>query len=144
MENTKQQRNTRQRQVVLDELRKVSSHPTAGELFEIVRVQLPKISLGTVYRNLEVLAQAGKIRKIELGGGETRFDGDTRPRYHVRCTNCGQLEDVHTPTLELNCDELREKGYEVLGHRLEFVAVCPKCAGAESEKHTDRLQAVQK
>jgi len=61
----KTQRNTRQRQVVLEELRKLTSHPTAAELYEITRARLPKISLGTVYRNLEVLAENG-VRSYPL------------------------------------------------------------------------------
>ena len=64
------QRNTKQRQVILEELQKVTSHPTAAGLYDIVRLRLPKISLGTVYRNLERLASAGTIRKLELGGAQ--------------------------------------------------------------------------
>ena len=71
-----QQRTTRQRQVILEELQKLQSHPTAAALYEIVRRRVPKISLGTVYRNLELLARTGLIRKLEFAGAEARFDGN--------------------------------------------------------------------
>ena len=70
------QRNTRQREVILEELRKLRSHPTAPVLYEIVRRRLPRISLGTVYRNLELLAKSGVVRKLELSDSEARFDGN--------------------------------------------------------------------
>ena len=66
------QRNTRQRQVILEELRCLESHPTAAALHAIVRRRLPKISLGTVYRNLELLARKGMIQKLESAGAEAR------------------------------------------------------------------------
>ena len=137
------QRNTQQRRIVLEELRKVTSHPTAAELCELVRLRLPKISLGTVYRNLDVLSQAGEVAKIEWGGSETRFDGDSRQHYHVRCLGCGSVADVHLPPVDISSEDLERDGYEVLGHRLEFIAVCPKCrsemSGEEAEKNTDQL-----
>ena len=70
------QRNTPQRKVILEELQKAASHPTAAELYEIVRRRLPRISLGTVYRNLELLSESGLIRKLSMGSAEARFDGD--------------------------------------------------------------------
>ena len=73
------QRNTRQRAVIVEELCKTTAHPTAVELYEVVRRRLPKISLGTVYRNLDLLARLGIIDKLDLSGAEARFDGDVRP-----------------------------------------------------------------
>ena len=88
------QRITRQRVVILDELRKVRCHPTATGLYEIVRRQLPKVSLGTVYRNLELLARMGTIRKLEFSGTEARFDGDIGRHDHIRCVRCDRVDDV--------------------------------------------------
>ena len=79
------QRVTRQRRVILEELRKLTSHPTAPALYEVVRRRLPRISLGTVYRNLELLARAGFIQRLDLQGAEARFDGNPEHHYHVRC-----------------------------------------------------------
>ena len=74
-----QTRMTRQRAVILEELRKVKTHPTADELYSIVRERLPRISLGTVYRNLDFLTESKEILKLESAGSIRRFDGDTRP-----------------------------------------------------------------
>ncbi len=121
-------RNTRQRQVVLEELRNVTSHPTAAELYDMARQRLPKISIATVYRNLELLAKAGEITKLELGGGEARFDGDASQHHHIRCTQCDRVEDALGPALQPNVPEVTSpSGYEVTGYKLEFVGVCPDC-----------------
>ena len=71
-------RMTHQRRIILEELRNTRSHPTADEVYEIVRKRIPKISLGTVYRNLELLSESGVIQKLEIGGTQKRFDGTGR------------------------------------------------------------------
>ena len=65
---------TRQRKVILEELLKQNAHPSADEIYQMVRRRMPRISLGTVYRNLEVLASMGKIQKLELSGALKRYD----------------------------------------------------------------------
>jgi Fur family transcriptional regulator, ferric uptake regulator len=129
MENRPFQRNTRQRQVILKELQKLTSHPTAAGLYRIVVRRLPKISLGTVYRNLDLLARAGVIQKLELGGGEARFDGNTTPHDHIRCVKCGRVDDIHHQSLDLLGGVKNDfHGYHVLGRRIEFLGVCPECS----------------
>jgi Fur family ferric uptake transcriptional regulator len=94
----------------------------------MVRRRLPKISLGTVYRNLDLLAEAGKIQRLDLGGSEARFDADTDAHYHVRCVRCGRVDDVPGLPADLVADGMATAaGYEILGHRLEFVGICPQC-----------------
>jgi Fur family transcriptional regulator, ferric uptake regulator len=122
------QRNTKQRQVILEELRKLKSHPTAVGLYRIVACRLPRISLGTVYRNLDLLSKAGIVQKLECGGGEARFDGDVTAHDHIRCVKCGKVDDIHHPPFDLSggvADDFN--GYSVLGHRVEFFGLCPKC-----------------
>ncbi len=87
-------RMTKQREIILEELRKLKTHPTASDLYDIVRKRLPKISLGTVYRNLEILAEMGLIKKLEIAGKEKRWDGDISKHYHFRCVKCGKVEDI--------------------------------------------------
>lgn len=122
------QRQTRQRQIILEELRRSREHPTAAELHEAVRKRLPRISLGTVYRNLELLASAGKIRKLALSGQTMRYDGDLGRHYHIRCDQCGKIDDVEIDALDI---ESALNGisneYEILGHRLEFIGICKSC-----------------
>ena len=135
MVSDKAQRNTRQRQVIFEELQALTSHPTAGELYEIVRRQLPKISLGTVYRNLELLAQSGTIAKLEISGSESRFDGNADLHYHVRCVHCGRVDDAHQISPDLISKEIKNlEGYEILGHRLEFLGICRACQGDNRSK----------
>ncbi len=87
-------RMTKQREIILEELKKLKTHPTASDLYDIVRKRLPKISLGTVYRNLEILAEMGLIKKLEIAGKEKRWDGDISKHYHFRCVKCGKVEDI--------------------------------------------------
>ena len=136
MSKPKQQRNTPQRRIVLEELRKVASHPTAVELYEIVRHRLPKISLGTVYRNLELLSRMGTIQKLDFVGTEARFDGNPDRHCHVRCVRCGRVDDLHGLSEDLIAETPEEAGgYKILGRRLAFIGVCPDCR--ESRLPTD-------
>lgn len=130
------QRKTRQREVILEELRKLHCHPTATGLYEIVRRQLPKVSLGTVYRNLELLSRMGVIRKLEFSGNEIRFDGDTTDHDHIRCVQCGCVDDVGGVPLDPGIGGGHDcRGYEVLGHRLELLGICPDCRQSSAERH---------
>ena len=85
-------RMTRQREVILEELRKVNTHPSADEVYEMVRKRLPRISLGTVYRNLEILSESGDIQKLEPGCTLKRFDGNPSEHSHIRCIRCDRIE----------------------------------------------------
>ena len=121
-------RNTRQRQVVLEELRKLESHPTAAELYALARRRLPRISLGTVYRNLELLVQRGVIRKLETTAAEARFDSETDRHHHVHCVRCGRVSDARDLPEDPAAWAIQNvNGYEIQGFRLDFVGVCPDC-----------------
>ena len=120
---------TRQRQVILDELKRTKAHPTADEVYARVRRRLPRISLGTVYRNLDLLSEMGMIQKLELAGRQKRFDGTPDEHYHVRCTCCGRVDDVPGKTDAAIVARIRRKlKYRITGHRLEFTGICPACA----------------
>lgn len=125
----KQLRMTPQRKVLIEELRKLYTHPTADELYEVVRKRLPHISLGTIYRNLEILSRKGIIRKIELGGTQKRFDGDLEIHQHIRCTECGRIDDLPAGTAVTRCnmDLIEQTGYKVIENRVEFIGICPEC-----------------
>lgn len=120
---------TRQRQIILEELRKVDTHPSADQVYETVRKRLPRISLGTVYRNLEILSELGEIQKLELGGDLKRFDRNSNKHYHIRCMNCGRVDDAPIAPLNQVEDELYGATvYTIIGHRLEFEGLCPQCS----------------
>ena len=119
---------TSQRQVILEELRKVKSHPTANEIYDMVRRRLPRIGLGTVYRNLDLLADYGIIKKLEVGGEQKRFDGDVSQHYHVRCVKCGCVEDIDVERrsdLDENASACCD--YKILDHHVQFSGICGNC-----------------
>lgn len=119
---------TTQRQIILEELSKVKTHPTASELYDMVRKRLPRIGLGTVYRNLELMAENGMILKLEVGGTQKRFDATTDTHYHIRCSGCGKVDDIDTPVMDQLVREAADAtSYEVLGHHVEFSGLCPSC-----------------
>lgn len=123
-----QTRMTRQRMVILEELKKLHTHPTADELYAMVRARLPRISLGTVYRNLDFLAETGEILKLEAAGSIRRFDGDVRPHQHIRCTRCGRVGDIMPPFPAPDVTGLQVEGFTVTRARVEFEGVCDACA----------------
>ena len=133
-------RMTRQRKVILEAVRKdLDRHLSADEIYEEVRGLLPRISLGTVYRNLELLVSTGAIQKLALGGSQARFDGNVDRHDHVRCVGCGRVDDLCGVPLDLagfKCNDC--SGYEVLGYRLEFVGVCPRCREQPNRPHDKR------
>ena len=121
-------RTTRQRMVILEELRSRNDHPSADELYARVRRRLPRISLGTVYRNLEVLSQMGEIQKLELSGSLKRYDGVSSRHYHIRCIQCNRVDDAPIAPLNQIEDELYGTTvFEIIGHNLEFTGLCPQC-----------------
>jgi Fur family ferric uptake transcriptional regulator len=123
---------TRQRAVILEELRHVDTHPSADELYAMVRKRLPRVSLGTIYRNLEILSASGEIRRIESGGSLKRFDGRADNHYHIRCIGCDRLVDACVD-LEVEIDALAKAAateFTIVGHQLEFLGLCPRCVPA--------------
>lgn len=130
-------RMTRQRKVILEELKKMATHPSAEDVYEVVRRQLPRISLGTVYRNLEILSELGKIQKLELGGTLKRFDWNTKKHYHIRCINCDRVDDAPMGFMEHVENALDgNTGYQITGHRLEFLGLCPDCLEKAIERRS--------
>jgi Fur family ferric uptake transcriptional regulator len=137
-ENTKRWHMTRQREVILKVLKGLTSHPTADELFQLVRRELPHISLGTVYRNLDVLCEQGLVARLELGGAQRRYDAGMAPHHHARCVRCNRLTDVPLDAisvLNFNVDEVM--GFRLQDYRLELLGVCADC------RRDEQAQAVR-
>jgi Fur family ferric uptake transcriptional regulator len=122
-------RKTEQRAVILDELRKCRNHPGADELYARVRGRLPRISLATVYRNLELMAAQGLIRRLDPGSGSRRFDPVVENHGHFRCTACGKVEDLPFPLELPQPDEklpwVRQR--TIQGGQAEYFGLCPGC-----------------
>ena len=123
---------TRQRRAILTVLEGTRKHPTADEVFRRVRQEAPRISLGTVYRNLDLLARAGMIQRIDTAGAQMRFDANHRPHPHLRCVRCGRVDDAPIAQDELLIEELRRvTEYDIIGQSVEFTGICPDCRGRE-------------
>ena len=121
-------RMTQQRKTILEVLKKTQNHPSADEIYELVKQKIPRISLGTVYRNLEVLAELGLIQVLELSGSLKRFDWDTNKHYHIRCIRCDRVENAPIAPMNQIEDKLYESTvFEIIGHNLEFTGLCPSC-----------------
>ncbi len=121
-------RMTPQRLIILEELGKSHNHPTADQIYESVRRRLPRISLGPVYRNLDILASHGMIQKLEMGGNQRRFEVNPEMHYHVLCLQCGAIADVSLKSPSPFTDMLTTAAdFDIFGIRLEFLGLCPKC-----------------
>lgn len=123
-----QTRMTKQRRVILEELSKVCSHPTADEVYSMVREKIPHISLGTVYRNLDLLADSKQILKLESAGSTRRYDANIAPHSHVRCIHCGSIGDISPVDIPIVMpNNLLNNGYTLLSVRMEYDGICLKC-----------------
>lgn len=120
-------RNTPQKELVLSAVSELN-HPTADEVYEFISKKNPRISRGTVYRNLNVLAEEGKILKLVLPDGPDRFDSIVSDHYHVKCIKCGKVFDVEakiTHGLESKISD--SSGVTVTGYDILFKGICPRC-----------------
>ncbi len=119
---------TKQRAAVLSVLRSTTEHPPADWVYSQVRRILPRISLGTVYRNLSELRDAGLLLELDFGMGCSRFDFKTEPHYHIMCLKCGKVEDVMIPVkagIERAAGDAT--GYTILSHTIQFRGICSAC-----------------
>ncbi len=119
---------TEQRLAVWKALRNTTSHPDANWLYEVVRKELPHISLGTIYRTLGVLREVGLLQELDYSSSQSRYDGNTKNHYHLICTRCGRIEDLDFP-LEEGLEKRAQAHTEflIMEHRLEFYGLCPVC-----------------
>ncbi len=121
---------TKQREIILEELRKTEEHPTADELYLKVKKRLPRVSLGSVYRNLETLAGNGMILKLNSDDGRKHFDGNNSGHYHFHCTRCGAVRDLDfpgMPEIKKKLDKIIATMPELTECRLEFGGLCDAC-----------------
>ena len=117
---------TKQRQLILEAVRATNSHPTADELFQVIRRKLPTISLATVYRNLNFLSDIGEIRKLSMPGMPDRFDWRLKAHDHMVCDVCGQVLDFALPG-NLQQQIAQACGAEIAGYTLVAHGTCAHC-----------------
>ena len=123
-----QYRKSRQREQILRTLRGIQSHPTADEIYSIVREVIPNISLGTVYRNLNVLIEQGLIQRLTFDSDVDRFDATIRPHYHCICEKCGMVEDFEADIQsDIHQKVQQNSTFKILRHRIDFFGICEQC-----------------
>jgi Fe2+ or Zn2+ uptake regulation protein len=122
---------TRQRAELLAWLRACDTHPTAHELHAALVERSPRLSLGTVYRNLEVLVAEGEIEAVPCDGGALRYDGNTAPHHHFTCERCGGIQDIEIGAPRGLARRLRER-YALRARRvrIDFIGLCNSCNDA--------------
>lgn len=133
-------KHSRQRDMIKDFLMTRKDHPTADVVYMNVRQLNPNISLGTVYRNLTLLADIGEIARLRVGDGVDHFDADTSPHYHFICSKCGSVIDLQMD----NIDHILETAGanfdgQIAGHVTYFYGTCSDCT-CKSHDLTDRSQ----
>ena len=126
---------SRQREIIYYQVMNYPTHPTVEEVYNALKPDNPNLSLGTVYRNLNQLSEAGMLMKIPIADGSDRFDGRTDCHYHMICEKCGRVFDI-----ELDClDEIPQTVMRENGHRITRVTLNLKgvCAGCISEENPE-------
>ena len=132
-------RMTSQREIILAELQESRQHLSADELYERVRKLMPRISLATVYRNLETLSEAGMITKLEISGRQKRFDSDVHPHDHIYCIQCHRVDNIEFDRDMVNQTAIgSDKGYRITGYRVEFKGICSSCRGKATQNMDNR------
>ena len=122
-------RTSKKRSAIYEALRSTTAHPSAEQLYAQLKPEIPDLSLGTVYRNLNVLMQDGLIITVGNVNGEERYDANTNGHSHFVCTKCGRVDDVF---LDLSIDsrypDVEElTGGTVKGHSLSYFGLCKNC-----------------
>ncbi|HEU4403657.1 MAG TPA: Fur family transcriptional regulator [Candidatus Polarisedimenticolia bacterium] len=123
---------TRQRRAVYAALAAHGDHPSAETLHREVRRRIPGISLATVYKALEVLVRSGAATRIAHSDGVSRYDVRTDDHDHLRCLDCGRVEDFDRPHRPERLADVVSERFTITGYRLEFLGYCAACDSARS------------
>lgn len=121
---------SRQREAIIEFLKSRKDHPTADVVYMNLRETMPNISLGTVYRNLSLLADQGQILRLSCDGKVDRFDGFTHPHYHFMCVDCGAVSDVEMDLTDVLTKQAQGRVDGVITeHVVLFKGYCSQCKG---------------
>ena len=133
---------SRQRERILELLQSTGRHPTADWVYNELKEEFPNLSMGTVYRNLQILAEEGLVRVIPEPSGRKRYDADTSEHSHIRCIRCGRVGDVATASAaKIRKSTAAKTDFLMLGYRVDFVGLCPGCE-SQTMKQKDILSAL--
>ncbi len=131
----KKHKRSKQRDMILKLLRSTVTHPTSSSIYDQLKKEISSLSLGTVYRNLNILTEQGLIRRFDFGSTFDRYDADISPHYHFCCERCGSFVDLETPVYEgLNKEVEKTTNFKIDSHRIEFYGMCDKCLNARKPR----------
>ncbi|MDR2785345.1 MAG: transcriptional repressor, partial [Treponema sp.] len=125
---------SRKREAILETMRSAKCHPTAQWVYEQLRPRIPDLSLGTVYRNISLFRQEGKLVSVGVVNGEEHFDGFTAPHPHCVCECCGKVFDLPCPD-EAALASLTKNltGFDADFRKTVFYGVCPECVAGTQD-----------
>jgi len=138
-----QKRYSKQRELIYNALMSTREHPSAEMIYQSLKSTFPALSLGTVYRNLNLLLEDGRAVRIPFA--VNRYDGNTQEHPHFSCTCCGRLYDLSLPQ-DPSLDAAVERfGHRVSRHELIFTGKCAHCVGATEScpDDTEQTKATQ-
>lgn len=117
--------------MVLDAVNEMHSHVTADQIYTFIKEKYPSIGRGTVYRNLGILVEEGKVRKVEVPDGSDRFDFTLENHYHVECVKCGEIFDVDMDVISEMEKRIKDThGMKYISHDI-FKGICQECQKKE-------------
>ena len=121
-------RYSKQRDEILNIVLESCEHPTARMVYEKIKNIIPNISLGTVYRNLNVLSENGDIKKILTYDGDDRFDKTLTNHNHIHCVICGKVSDIELNLMNVDYDRInKETGFKVTECNFNIKGICQDC-----------------
>ncbi len=140
-------RNTKQRQAIFEAIERHGGHLTADEVYKLVRRRFPRLSLGTVYRNLRVLVSQGSLRELDFGMAVTYYETAKDAHYHLICRVCGSIDDAEMPIERRLQSVIGEAGklggFRIEEHRLDFIGICASCQSKPGRLKSGKLKPGQ-
>jgi Fur family peroxide stress response transcriptional regulator len=126
---------TPQRIAIYEYLSQVTTHPTADTIFKKLHPRYEGLSLGTVYKTLDIFTKLYLIRALNTGEDSFRYDADTSDHQHIQCSCCGRVDDIALGSLDIRKKVEGASGYQVHGSELYFYGVCPDCQAKKVTQH---------
>lgn len=129
----KEKRQTIQKGLVWEAVSEACNHPNAEQIYETIVTKHPSISRATVYRNLNMLVDEGKVKRVRVLGGPDHFDKTLCNHYHIQCTSCKKVDDIElTQKIEISVGDVVAYGYELESFELVFNGICPECQNRQT------------
>ena len=131
-------RNTKQKDQILEAVRKHGQHPTADEIYKVLKTKHPRLSLATVYRNLNQFADLGQLGRVKVSGGPLHFDTHTEPHTHAVCQDCSRIVDIFDPELNRQLADRLESiegmsEFELTRADLKYIGRCADCVAKSKQ-----------